>query len=178
MLCYLKTGYVVNLCFFDFEHVGDSSSAPGGRGLSELRNRIHQFLRPLSRREHVQVGSSEPQVAANPSATASTERNEAVANAQAEPATGTDEGNFISSVLQQIMPFISQNVPTSSSDEAAGRGSNSSRQASSREVLVISIVSPFNMLHVYLFPWKSMQHVIELGNSCWRVIFELLAVYI
>ncbi|VVB14089.1 unnamed protein product [Arabis nemorensis] len=112
---------------------GDSSSAASGRGLSELRNRIHQFLRPLSRREHVQVGSSEPQVSANPPATASTETNEAVTNAQAEPATGTDEGNFISSVLQQIMPFISQNVP-SSSVEGASRGSSSSRQASSREV--------------------------------------------
>ncbi|ESQ32061.1 hypothetical protein EUTSA_v10003804mg [Eutrema salsugineum] len=112
---------------------GDSNSSPGGRGLSELRNRIHQFLRPLSRREHVQVGTPQSQVAANPSATATTETNEAVANAQVEPATGTDEGNFISSVLQQIMPFISQNVPSSSSDEAAGRGSNSGRQASSRE---------------------------------------------
>uniref|UniRef100_A0A1J3G960 Large proline-rich protein bag6 n=1 Tax=Noccaea caerulescens TaxID=107243 RepID=A0A1J3G960_NOCCA len=112
---------------------GDSSSAPGGLGLSELRNRINQFLRPLSRRDQVQVGSRESQVAANPPATASTETNEAVANAQAEPASGTDEGNFLSSVLQQIMPLISQNVPSSSSDEAAGRGSNSSRQASSRE---------------------------------------------
>ncbi|CAH8272193.1 unnamed protein product [Arabidopsis lyrata] len=112
---------------------GDSSASPGGRGLSELRNRIHQFLRPLSRREH-QAGSTESQGAANPSATASTETNEAVANAQAEPATTMDEGNFISSVLQQIMPFISQNVASSSSGEAAtGRGSNSSRQASSRE---------------------------------------------
>lgn len=102
--------------------------------MSELRNRIHQFLRPLSRREH-QAGSTESQGAANPSATASTETNEAVANAQAEPATTMDEGNFISSVLQQIMPFISQNVASSSSGEAAtGRGSNSSRQASSREV--------------------------------------------
>ncbi|CAA7023229.1 unnamed protein product [Microthlaspi erraticum] len=114
---------------------GDSSSAAGGGGLSELRNRINQFLRPLSRREQVQVGTREPQVAANPStAAASTETNEAVANAQAEPASGTtDEGNFLSSVLQQIMPLISQNVPSSSSDEAAGRGSNSRRQASSRE---------------------------------------------
>lgn len=148
MLCYLNIGYVITLCFSDFEHIGDSGSTAGGRGLSELRNRIHQFLRPLSRREHVQVGSSEPQVAANPPATASTETNEAVANAQAEPATGTDEGNFISSVLQQIMPFISQNVPSSSSVEGVSRGSgsSSSRQASSREVFVISIVSPFSLI--------------------------------
>jgi hypothetical protein len=123
---------------------GDSSASPGGRGLSELRNRIHQFLRPLSRREN-QAGSTESQGAANPSATASTETNEAVANAQVEPATTTDEGNFISSVLQQIMPFISQNVASSSSGEAAtGRGSNS-RQASSREAEV-PLFSPFNML--------------------------------
>ncbi|CAH2044404.1 unnamed protein product [Thlaspi arvense] len=109
---------------------GDNSSSTGGRGLSELRNRINQFLRPLSRRENVQVGTPQSEVAANPPAT---ETNEAVANAQVEPAaTGTDEGNFLSSVLQQIMPFISQNVP-SSSDGAAGRGSNSDRQASSRE---------------------------------------------
>lgn len=107
-----------------------------------MRDRINQFLRPLSRRDQVQVGSRESQVAANPPATASTETNEAVANAnahaQAEPASGTDEGNFLSSVLQQIMPLITQNVPSSSSDEAARRGSNSNstRQASSREVLV------------------------------------------
>ncbi|KAL0738597.1 hypothetical protein Bca4012_014807 [Brassica carinata] len=104
---------------------GDSTSAPGARGFSELRNRIHQVLRPVSSRE-------EPQVAIYSSATASTETNEAVSNAQVEPpATGMDEGNFISSVLQQIMPFISQNVPSSSSDETAGRASNRNRQASS-----------------------------------------------
>ncbi|KAL1212627.1 Ubiquitin-like domain-containing protein CIP73 [Cardamine amara subsp. amara] len=113
---------------------GDSSSIPGARGFSELRNRIHQFLRPSSRREPAQAGSSEPQVAANPSATTSAETNEAVANAQVAPATTTDDGNFVSSILQQIMPFIAQNVASSSSDEAAGRGSNNSRQASSREM--------------------------------------------
>ncbi|XP_010493779.1 PREDICTED: large proline-rich protein bag6-B-like isoform X2 [Camelina sativa] len=112
---------------------GGSGSPPGGRRLAELRDRINQFLRPSSRREH-QAGSSESQVAANPSSTAATEPSEAVANAQAEPLTTTDEGNFISSVLQQIMPFISQNVASSSSGEAVtGRGSNNSRQASSRE---------------------------------------------
>ncbi|CAN8265120.1 unnamed protein product [Cochlearia groenlandica] len=114
-----------------FEYVGDSSSAAGGGGLSELRNRIHQFLRPI--REHVQTGSSETPAAENHPVPASTETNEAAASAQVEPAAGIDEGNFISSVLQQIMPFISQNVHSSSSDEAAGRNSNSSRQASSRE---------------------------------------------
>nr|XP_018461400.1 PREDICTED: large proline-rich protein bag6-B-like isoform X2 [Raphanus sativus] len=104
---------------------GDSSSAPGARGFAEFRNRIHQIMRPVSSRE-------EPQVAVYSSATASTETNEAVSNAaQVEPATGMDEGNFISSVLQQIMPFISQNVPSSSSVETAGRASNSNRQASS-----------------------------------------------
>lgn len=94
-------------------------------------------MRPVSSRE-------EPQVAVYSSATASTETNEAVSNAaQVEPATGMDEGNFISSVLQQIMPFISQNVPSSSSVETAGRASNSNRQASSsRLVLRISTVSP------------------------------------
>ncbi|XP_010421378.1 PREDICTED: uncharacterized protein LOC104706850 isoform X2 [Camelina sativa] len=112
---------------------GGSGSPPGGRRLAELRDRINQFLRPSSRREH-QAGSSESQAAANPSSTAATEPSEAVANAQVEPVT-TDEGNFISSVLQQIMPFISQNVASSSSGEAVtGRGSNNSRQASSREV--------------------------------------------
>ncbi|XP_023636430.1 large proline-rich protein bag6-B [Capsella rubella] len=112
---------------------GDSSSPPGGRRLFELRNRINQFLRPSARREH-QASSSESQVAANPSSTEATEPREAVANAQVEPVTTTDEGNFISSVLQQIMPFISQNVASSSSGEAVtGRGSNNTRQASSRE---------------------------------------------
>ncbi|KAH0870278.1 hypothetical protein HID58_077300 [Brassica napus] len=106
---------------------GDSTSAPGARGFAEFRNRIHQILRPVTSRE-------EPQVAVYSSATASTETNEAVSNAQVEPAaTGMDEGNFISSVLQQIMPFISQNVPSSSSAETAGRASNSNRQASSRQ---------------------------------------------
>ncbi|KAJ0248574.1 Ubiquitin-like superfamily protein [Hirschfeldia incana] len=104
---------------------GDSSSAPGARGFADFRNRIHQMLRPVSSRE-------EPQVTVYSSAaTASTETNEAVSNAQVEPATGMDEGNFISSVLQQIMPFISQNVPSSSSVETAGRASDSNRQASS-----------------------------------------------
>ncbi|KAF3591143.1 hypothetical protein DY000_02026059 [Brassica cretica] len=106
---------------------GDSTSALGARGFAEFRNRIHQILRPVTSRE-------EPQVAVYSSATASTETNEAVSNAQVEPAaTGMDEGNFISSVLQQIMPFISQNVPSSSSAETAGRASNSNRQASSRQ---------------------------------------------
>uniref|UniRef100_M4D029 Ubiquitin-like domain-containing protein n=1 Tax=Brassica campestris TaxID=3711 RepID=M4D029_BRACM len=106
---------------------GDSSSAPGARGFAEFRNRIHQILRPVTSRE-------EPQVTVYSSATASTETNEAVSNAQVEPAaTGMDEGNFISSVLQQIMPFISHNVPSSSSAETAGRASNSNRQASSRQ---------------------------------------------
>ncbi|KAH0850832.1 hypothetical protein HID58_095213 [Brassica napus] len=106
---------------------GDSSSSPGARGFAEFRNRIHQILRPVTSRE-------EPQVAVYSSATASTDTNEAVSNAQVEPAaTGMDEGNFISSVLQQIMPFISHNVPSSSSAETAGRGSNSNRQASSRQ---------------------------------------------
>ncbi|CAH8361974.1 unnamed protein product [Eruca vesicaria subsp. sativa] len=105
---------------------GDINYAPGDRGFSELRNRLNQMLRPVSSRE-------EPQVTVYSSATASTETNEAVSNAQVEPATGMDEGNFISSVLQQIMPFISQNVPSTSSDETAGRASNSNRQASSRQ---------------------------------------------
>ncbi|XP_010454849.1 PREDICTED: large proline-rich protein bag6-like isoform X1 [Camelina sativa] len=112
---------------------GGSGSPPGGRRLAELRDRINQFLRPSSRREH-QAGISESQAAAYPSFAAATDPSEAVANAQVEPVT-TDEGNFISSVLQQIMPFISQNVASSSSGEAVtGRGSNNSRQASSREV--------------------------------------------
>ncbi|XP_010454850.1 PREDICTED: large proline-rich protein bag6-like isoform X2 [Camelina sativa] len=111
---------------------GGSGSPPGGRRLAELRDRINQFLRPSSRREH-QAGISESQAAAYPSFAAATDPSEAVANAQVEPVT-TDEGNFISSVLQQIMPFISQNVASSSSGEAVtGRGSNNSRQASSRE---------------------------------------------
>ncbi|KAG2243434.1 hypothetical protein Bca52824_094724 [Brassica carinata] len=85
------------------------------RGFAEFRNRIHQILRPVTSRE-------EPQVAVYSSATASTETNEAVSNAQ------------------QIMPFISQNVPSSSSVETAGRASNSNRQASSsRQVLLLVV---------------------------------------
>ncbi|KAL0692299.1 hypothetical protein Bca4012_059479 [Brassica carinata] len=102
---------------------GDSSSAPGRRGFS-LRNMIRQAWRPISRREHVQSGSRpEPQAAENnlSAAAAATETNEVES-----AATGIDEGNFVSSVLQQIMPFISQNGPSS------GRASNrSNRQASS-----------------------------------------------
>ncbi|KAL0792369.1 hypothetical protein Bca101_063746 [Brassica carinata] len=104
---------------------GDSSAAPGRRGFS-LRNMIRQAWRPISRREHVQSGSRpEPQAAENnlsaAAASSSMETNEVES-----AATGTDEGNFVSSVLQQIMPFISQNVPSS------GRASNrSNRQASS-----------------------------------------------
>ncbi|XP_010540296.1 PREDICTED: large proline-rich protein bag6-B isoform X2 [Tarenaya hassleriana] len=104
---------------------------PGREGLLELRNRIQQILTRREQQEQQnQVANSESHNATNPSVTAvSTETSE---GAQDGEAVVTDEGNFISSVLQQIMPFISQNV-ASSSDDAAGRDSSTSRQVASAE---------------------------------------------